>query len=257
VSRFVPASVLITGATGGIGSALAEAYAAPGVELILHGRDAAQLAALAARCRARGAGVRTQLLDLRDRVALKAWIAGLDAQLPIDLAFVNAGVNTNVGAQGEGERWEAVEELLQVNVLGALATVDALLPAMRARRRGQIALVSSLAAWHGLPLTPSYSASKAALKAYGEGIRGWLAPEGIRVSVVMPGYVESRMCREMPGPKLFLWSAPRAAQAIKRGLEQDRPRISFPFPLNLGSWLLAVLPPRLSGRLLALLNYRA
>jgi short-subunit dehydrogenase len=256
VSGFIPASVLITGATGGIGGALAAAYAGPGMELILHGRDQARLDALAARCRARGAGVRTLVFDLRDRATLKAGIAGLAAQLPIDLAFVNAGVNTSIGPQRAGEHWEAVEELLQVNVIGALATVDALLPAMRARGRGQIALVSSLAAWYGLPLTPSYSASKAALKAYGEGIRGWLATEGISVSVVMPGYVESRMCREMPGPKLFLWSAERAAQAIKRGLEKNRPRISFPFPLNFGTWCLAVLPPAVSERLLALLGYR-
>ena len=256
VSRFIPASVLITGATGGIGSALAEVYAAPAIELILHGRDEAQLDALAVRCRALGAGVRTHALDLRDRAALRSWLAELAAQVPIDLAIVNAGVNIHIGRDGASEPWGDVERLLEVNVLAALATVDAVLPAMRARRRGQIALVSSLAAWHGLPLTPSYSASKAALKAYGEGIRGWLAAEGIGVSVVMPGYVESRMCREMPGPKPFLWSAERAARAIRRGLERDSPRISFPFPLNLGAWLLAVLPERLSQRLLARLGYR-
>lgn len=256
MSRFVPASVLITGASGAIGSALAQAYAAPGVELILHGRNEAKLAELAGRCRARGAGVRTRAFDLRDRAALKQWLAESAAQLPIDLAIVNAGVNTNVGPDARGERWEAVEELLEVNVLAAIATVDALLPAMRARRRGQIALVSSLAAWYGLPLTPSYSASKAALKAYGEAIRGWLAPEGIHVSVVMPGFVESPMCREFPGPKPFLWPAERAARVIRHGLERNRPRISFPFLLGLGSWFLAVLPPRLSERLLALLGYR-
>jgi hypothetical protein len=114
---------------------------------------------------------------------------------------------------------------------------------MRARRSGQLALISSLAAYYGLPVTPSYCASKAALKAYGEAIRGWLASEGVRVSVVMPGYVESQMCREMPGPKPFLWSAERAAQHIRLGLARNRARISFPFPLNLGTWLLAVLPP--------------
>jgi short-subunit dehydrogenase len=256
MSEFVPASVLITGASGGIGSALAEAYAGPGLRLILQGRDEKKLDALAARCRSLGADVVTRVLDLRDRSALRAWLARLDAESPIDLLIVNAGVNTSVGPHSTGERWEAIEELLEVNVFAAIATVDALLPGMRARRRGQIALISSLAAYYGLPVTPSYSASKAALKAYGEGIRGWLAPQGVRVSVVMPGFVESKMCREFPGPKPFLWPAARAARVIKLGLGENRARISFPFPLNLGSWLLAVLPPGISERLLAMLHYR-
>jgi NADP-dependent 3-hydroxy acid dehydrogenase YdfG len=140
LSRFVPASVFITGATGGIGSALADAYARPGIVLVLHGRNEARLEALAERCRARGAAVRTRALDLRDRAALREWLGALAAEVPIDLAIVNAGVNTNIGPDRRGERWEAVEELLDVNVKAAIATVDALLPAMRARRRGQIAL---------------------------------------------------------------------------------------------------------------------
>ncbi|HPU79808.1 SDR family NAD(P)-dependent oxidoreductase, partial [Accumulibacter sp.] len=105
------------------------------------------------------------------------------------------------------------------------------------------------------PVAPSYCASKAAIKVYGEAMRGWLAAEGIRINVVMPGYVESSMCRAMPGPKPFLWSAERAARYIRRGLERNRARISFPFPLNLGTWFLSVLPPTVSARILRLLNY--
>ena len=250
-----PACVLITGATGGIGGALAMVYAEPGRTLILHGRNAVRLRELAVLCEARGARVLTRLLDLRDTAALRAWLATLCAEESLDLVIVNAGVNTNIGPQGAGERWQDVQALFEVNLLAALATVDAVLPAMRARGSGQIALLSSLAAYHGLPVTPSYCASKAALKAYGEAIRGWLAAQGVRVSVVMPGYVESRMCREMPGPKPFLWSAEHAARHIRRGLHDDRARISFPFPLNLGTWLLAVLPAAVSQRILRWLKY--
>jgi short-subunit dehydrogenase len=250
-------SVLITGATGGIGGALAEVYAAPGVTLILHGRNAARLDELAAACTARGARVKTQVLDLRDVAALRAWLEQLCAQNPPDLAIINAGLNTSTGPAGAGEPWAEVEALLDVNVRAAMATVDALLPAMRARGSGQIALISSLAGYVGLPRVPAYSASKAALKTYGEALRGWLGPEGIRVNVVMPGYVESAMARAMPGPKPFRWPAHRAAQAIRRGLAADRARISFPFPLNLGTWWLSVLPPSLAQWILRRMGYGA
>lgn len=250
-----PQSVLITGATGGIGGALAEVYAAAGVTLILQGRNAGRLAELSALCTARGARVITRVLDLRDSAALAAWVREVCTEQPLDLLIVNAGVNAHVGADGALEPWAEVEALVEVNVLAAMVTVDAALPSMRARRFGQIALISSLAAYVGLPQVPAYSASKAALKAYGEGLRGWLAPQGIRVNVVMPGYVDTPMCRDMPGPKLLLWPADRAARVIRRGLAADRARISFPFPLNFGCWLLSVLPPALAAWWLRRLNY--
>jgi short-subunit dehydrogenase len=246
---------LITGATGAIGGALAEAYAAPGVTLILQGRDATRLAEVATRCQAKGARAHTQILDLADPPALAAWLRELDSLGPLDLVIANAGMNTDIGPDRAGERWEAVEALLAVNVYSTMALVHAVLPGMRRRGRGQIALISSLAAWFGLPVTPSYCASKAAIKAYGEALRGWLAAEGIRVNVVMPGYVESAMCRAMPGPKPFLWPAARAARAIRRGLALDRPRISFPFPLNLGTWLLSVIHPSVAEWMLKRLHY--
>ncbi len=251
-----PKSVLITGATGAIGEALAEAYAGPGITLVLHGRNVAKLAQVAAHCSSKGAKVLTQNLDLRDTSALFAWVGAACVAHAVDLVIANAGMNTDIGPDGKGEDWATVEALLDINVKAAMATVNAALPAMRERGSGQLVLMSSLAAYYGLPVTPSYCASKAAVKTYGEALRGWLAPEGIHVNVVMPGYVESQMCRDMPGPKPFLWPADKAARAIKRGLASNQPRISFPFPLNVSSWLMSVIRPAESERIVRLFGYR-
>jgi len=251
-----PAWVLITGATGAIGGALARAYAGPGVHLVLQGRDEAKLSAVANVCCASGARVDTERLDVRDLAQLRRWAARTAGELPLDLVVANAGMNINIGSDGEGERWEDAEALLDTNLRSVVALVDAVLPAMRSRGGGQIALMSSLAGYYGLPVTPSYCASKAAIKAYGEALRGWLAPQGIRVNVIMPGYVDSPMCRAMPGPKPFVLTPEAAARKIRRGLERNRARISFPFPFNLGAWLLAVMPAETSMRVVSLLGYR-
>lgn len=248
--------ILITGASGAIGGALAEAYASSDCELHLVGRDVPKLEAGAERCRNAGAVVFVHSMDVRDADALRSWIKTLSAERPLDLAILAAGVNTNIGTEGEGEKWDDVNRLLDVNLRATMAMVDGMLPAMRRVGSGQIVLISSLAAYFGLPVTPAYCASKAAVKAYGEALRGWLEPEGIRVNVVMPGYVSSPMCDAMPGPKPFLWQPARAANYIRRGLHRNRARISFPFPLNFGCWWLAVLPAGLSVRILSWLGYR-
>jgi len=245
-------SVLITGATSAIGSALAMEYAQAGVTLYLQGRNVAKLNEVATACRQKGAEVVTRQLDVRDFAALDSWLRDLEV---LDLVIINAGVNTNIGPAGEPEPWSEVEALLDVNLKSAMLIAQAVLPAMRQRGKGQIALLSSLAGYFGLPVTPAYSASKAGVKAYGEALRGWLASEGVRVNVIMPGYVKSPMCDAMPGPKPFLWTPQRAARTIRRGLQRNQARISFPFPLNLGSWFLAVLPAGLSSLIVRMVGY--
>jgi len=251
-----PTCIVITGASGAIGGALAREYAAPGVTLILQGRDKVLLEKLAAECAACGAQPNIMCLDMRDVESLRQWGIRMARESLPDLVIANAGMNINVGPGGVGERWQDIEALWDVNVRAVMALVDTLLPAMRARGHGQIAFVSSLAAYFGLPYNPSYCASKAAVKSYGEALRGWLGPEGIRVNVVMPGYVESSMCRAMPGPKPWLWKPERAARVIRRGLEKNRARITFPWPLSLGTWCLAVLPAELSTRIVRWMGYR-
>lgn len=251
----LPQRILITGASGAIGGALALEYAKQGNTLLLQGRRADRLIHLASQCEAKGARVETYLLDVRDYDGLATWVSAVCTTGVPDLVIVNAGLNANIGPEKMGETWLESRAVIEVNLLSAMAITQAILPAMRARKSGQIALIGSLAGWFGLPVTPAYCASKSGLKAYGESLRGWLSVEGIRVNVIMPGFVRSPMCDDMPGPKPFLWSPERAARSIARGLARDKARISFPFPLNWGAWWLAVLPASLSHRIVRWLGY--
>ncbi len=240
ISFSEPRSVVVTGASSGIGEALALAYAAPGVALGLTGRDAARLDSVAARCRAKGALVETGLVDAADRAAMAAWLAGFDAAHPMDLVIANAGISAGTGLDGETE--EQARRIFAVNLDGVLNTIYPAIEAMRRRGKGQVALVASLAGFRGVPGAPAYCASKAAVRVLGESLRGELAGQGIGVSVICPGFVRSRMTARNPFPMPFLMDAEPAAALIRRRLARNVGRISFPWPMAAVVWLLAALP---------------
>jgi NAD(P)-dependent dehydrogenase (short-subunit alcohol dehydrogenase family) len=177
----------------------------------------------------------------------------LSSRHEINLAIVNAGVSREIGREiGKGVEthgWEVARDVIAVNLDGAIATVAGVLPEMRQRGAGQIALVSSLAAYFGLPGTPAYCASKAALKIYGEAMRGWLAPQGIAVNVVLPGFVRTPMNAGFAGAMPLAITADRAAVLIRKGLERNRARIAFPRRLAWGMRFLSMLPAELSQRI--------
>lgn len=243
----IPQSLLITGASSGIGEALARHYAAPGRALALTGRDGSRLAAVAAACSAAGAAVDATAIDVTDRDGLRRWIERVDDRTPLDLVIANAGIAAGMGARREDEA--TGRRVLTTNIESVLNTVFPVLPRMTARRGGQIALISSLAACRGLPTAPAYSASKAAVKALGEAWRLMLARDGIRVCVICPGFVITRMIAANKFPMPFLISAKRAAEIIARGLARDDGRIAFPWSTAAVSWLAGSLPWRLSDAL--------
>ena len=245
-----PCSILITGASSGIGAALARAYAAPRTHLALCGRDAARLAAVANICRDRGAVVIEACLDITEAAAVAAWIDSADRASPLELVIANAGVQGGLWRDGAGETLGETHHVMDVNFGGVLNTIHPALPSMRRRGRGQVALIASLAALRGIPFSPGYCASKAAVRIYGEAIRGWLAPEGINVSVVLPGFVATRLSQTVSGPKPLMLPPERAAKIIRRGLARGRRQIAFPYPLYLGTQLTRVLPPGLVDHIL-------
>lgn len=235
-------SAAITGASGGIGAALAVACAAPGVALFLAGRDLVRLEAVAQRCRARGAEVAVRAFDVTDRASALAWIDDADRRVPLDLVIANAGVTGGLGPHGEPEALDQVHHVLAVNLGGVVNTVVPAIDRMLLRGRGRLVLIGSLAGLRGLPSCPAYSASKAAVHAYGQALRGWLKPRGIGVTVVCPGYVATAMSSRVVGAKPFLMSADAAARRIVRAVSADRPMVAFPWLLAFGIRLLALLP---------------
>jgi short-subunit dehydrogenase len=232
--------VLITGASRGIGAALARAYAVPGVRLSLAGRERIALDGVASSARAAGAEVACATLDVRDGDAVGAWIAAVDAERPIDLAIANAGINRPDDAPGAPPA--NLRLLLETNVLGTAHVATACAARMTARGRGQLALMSSLAGITGFGGMASYGASKAAIRAYGQALRGDLAPKGVKVSVICPGFVDTEMAAQVRGTKMGEWTAERAARFIKRGLARNRGLVAFPPLEAFGVRMLTVLP---------------
>jgi len=172
----------------------------------------------------------------------------MDDIAPIDLVIANAGISA--GSGGVGEAAEQVRTIFETNVGGMLNTIHPLIPRLRARKSGQIALMASLAGFRGFPGAPAYCASKAAVRVYGESLRGDLATDGVRVSTICPGFVRSRMTAANPFPMPFLMNTDRAARIIRRGLAQNRARIAFPWPTASVAWLLMALPSGWVDRLL-------
>jgi short-subunit dehydrogenase len=244
-------TIVITGASSGIGKALALHYARERGALALLGRDEERLQAVAEECRKLGAGVRTALLDVRDRPGMARWLDELDRANQVDLVIANAGLMAGTPPSGEIEPADAGHAVIDTNVLGVLNTVQPLLSPMMARRRGQIAIIGSIAGFIPLPDCPSYSASKSAVLAYGLSLRALVGPHGIGVSVVCPGYVSTPMMSRESGRKPFVMPPERAAELIAAGLVRNRAVIAFPFFYALATRLHGLLPDRIRRLLLA------
>ncbi len=237
-----PSHILITGGSSGIGQALAEHYAARGVTLSLSGRDEGRLEAVAKACRNQGAEVDGVVLDVTDKEAMERWVLVRDQVRPIDLVIANAGISAGTDADVGGESDEQVRRIFAVNVDGVFNTIHPLLPKMLARKSGQIAIMSSLAGLRGWPGAPAYCASKAAVKVYGEALRGHLASSGVKVSVICPGFVRSRITAVNDFPMPLLMDANKVAALIAKKLKRNTGLIKFPWLAAAFCWLGLIIP---------------
>jgi short-subunit dehydrogenase len=237
---FHPHTILITGASSGIGAGLAEGYAAQGLTLILLARDEARLREVAARCEAKGAVVHSASINVCDKAAMAKYLNDIDTQCPIDLVIANAGIST--GSFSGEETLDAAEKVFEVNLGGVINTIHPLIPRMVARGRGQIAIMSSLAGICALPGAPAYSASKAAVRVYGDALRGMLKPYHVHVSVICPGWISTPLTDKNRFPMPFIMPVAQATHIIMRNLEKKKSRIAFPLRLYILLRILSCTP---------------
>ncbi len=249
-------NVLITGASSGIGEALALQYAkTSAAKLYICGRNAERLQDVCRRCQNLGAETETKIIDVTDRSAMTGWINECENKTPLNIVIANAGIGTL------NEDDNSVYNTFNTNLFGVLNTILPAVKNFRSRSgdntEKSVVLISSMAGYHGLHTCPSYSASKAAVKAWGEALRIRLRPENINVNTVCPGFVRSRITDQNTCPMPFFMEASDAAKIIAEGIEKNTGLITFPAPLRFAVWLGSILPNRLSDFIYAKLPYKA
>ena len=242
-------NVLITGASSGIGRALALACARPGTVLHLSGRDEARLDSVCAAVRAKGADARPRVLNVADRDAMAEWIGDAGR---LDLVVANAGVSETTRG-GQVESADQVANILATNVSGVVNTVLPALAVMQGqapgadRVRGRIAVVASVAAFVTSPSAPTYCASKAAADTWTCATAPLAARQGIVMTSVCPGFVRTAMTAQNRFPMPGILEADRAAAIILRAVAAGKRRVVFPRWMGLITRGAGLLPPRVLG----------
>jgi short-subunit dehydrogenase len=231
----------ITGASSGFGEGLALRFARRGYDVGLSARRVDRLEDLAKRVVAVGREARIYPCDVGDRDALLAAIRQCEEDLgPIDLMIANAGVSQYVMADDLDSR--EVERIMAINFLGSVTAAEGVLPGMLARGSGQIVAMSSLASFQGLPNHGTYSASKAAINAFFEGLRLDVAPRGVDVTIINPGFVKTEMTAGRKHPMPFLMDLDPALDIMVEGIRKRKRMIRYPFPLSTLAWWARILP---------------
>ncbi|HJZ94458.1 MAG TPA: SDR family NAD(P)-dependent oxidoreductase [Gemmataceae bacterium] len=242
-------AAVVTGASSGIGAALARRLAAAGCPVGLIARRRDRLAALADEIRAAGGTAAVAMADVGDRSQVREAFAALGEELgPVDLLVANAGVGapTTLDPVNTAD----VEEMFRVNVFGVVYAIEAVLPEMLRRRQGHIAAVSSLAGFLGLPGESGYCASKAAVNTYLDGLRIHLRGRGIRVTTLCPGFVRTPMTAANDFHMPWLLDTDEAARRMIRALSRGRAVYRFPWPMSLLVRLAGWLPDWLLARVM-------
>lgn len=246
-------NAVVTGASSGIGRALAIQLAATGTKVFLIARRQALLEDVAAAIHAQGGQAETLVLDVADTEVTVHRLRQLDAQHPIDLIIANAGVGVppSLPASLPAYSWEAISGAFHINFCGAAATLTAVLPAMVARGRGHLVGIGSLASFGALPSSAAYCAPKAGLSMLLDCLRLDLRHTPITVTSVHAGFVRTDMVARSTHPMPQLLDTDDAARRILAAIEARQERLDFPQPLAVATRLFGRLPSGLRDRILS------
>ncbi len=236
-------TIIITGASSGLGAALAKAYASFEIRLFLFGRSMERLNRIAEDCRSLKSEVTTIECDVTNQVEMHEHISKISQLYGIDIIIACAGISA--GTLGKPESIEQVNAIFATNLQGTLNTIMPAIDFMLTRQKGKVVIISSMAGLLGLSSAPAYSASKCAVKNLGDALRGYLKQFNIDVCVVIPGYVDTPMTKVNKFPMPFKISAEKAATIIMQGIERRNGIIAFPKVIYILLKLVNLLPYRL------------
>jgi len=236
-----PKTILLTGASSGIGRALALEYARRGAHVMAVARRESELTALCGEIGTSGGRASHMICDVADADAAAEVVRKAERELgSLDMVIANAGM----GGTAHASRLQVadVTRMIDVNVRGAMATLVAAIPIMLAQKHGHLVGVTSLAGRRALPTSAAYNASKAALSVFLETLSMDLEHAGIRVTDVQPGFVDTPMTAKNEFPMPFRWDADKAARHIADRLEKAPRILAFPLPMDLVTRLSRSLP---------------
>ena len=245
--------IVITGASSGLGEALALYYANEENRLLLIARREERLNNVTQRCRAKGAKVETIIADVNDFARMREVGEELVRE-HIDRIILNAGVS--VGHSGGVTPFEDFERLFKTNFLSVHALLEPMIPKLMEQKEGEIVFISSLASLFTMPTSIAYSSSKRAINAYAEGLHYQLKPYGIDVMTIMPGFIESEMTQKNRFKMPFFMSTEKGIARIAHAIERKKIRYAFPFRFALMIRIVSLLPQPLRDKIVNFTNFK-
>ena len=245
--------IVITGASSGLGEALALHYASGENQLVLIARREDRLNDVAQQCRAKGAEVETIIADVNDFTQMREIGAEL-ARGQIDRIIFNAGVS--IGHGGGVTPFEDFERVFKTNFLSVHALLEPIIPKLIEQKSGEVVFISSLASLLTMPTSIAYSSSKRALNAYAEGLHYQLKPHGISVITIMPGFIDSEMTQKNRFKMPFFMSTEKGIARITHAIERKKVRYAFPFRFALMIRIVSHFPQSLRDKIVHFLNFK-